>query len=169
MVRNEKIDRSLNYRWSAANRDCAGLVRYIFHEALSPHGDGFFARYREMRRLGNYSSKGELSRVAGYWSANNHVAPDVLRHCRYLGRDGRSQKLQTGDLLYYESAERRLRHVMLIVSPGSRAFLVYHTGDQRDELRLRTFDDMRALAEAHWHPDPQNPAFRGIYRPHFLD
>lgn len=169
VVRNEKRDRRLNFRWDSANRDCAGLVRYVFHEALVSHRESFFTHYPEMARLGNYAGERELSLAGRYWSAGNQTAPDLLRHSRYRGRSTDLQKLKTGDILYYESAEWRIRHVMLVVRSGNGVFLVYHTGDQRDELRLRTVEDMRTQNEAQWHPDPDNPVFRGIYRPAFLE
>lgn len=168
MVRNEKHNRRLNFRWDSANRDCAGLVRYVFHEALSQHRESFFEHYPEMSRLGNYAGGAELSNALRYWNAGNQTAPDLLRHARYVGRMTELQKLKTGDILYYESAEWRIRHVMLVVRSGKGIFLVYHTGDARDELRLRTLEDMRSQDQAQWHPDPDNPVFRGVYRPAFL-
>jgi uncharacterized protein YfaT (DUF1175 family) len=168
VVRNEKHNRRLNFRWDSANRDCAGLVRYVFHEALSQHRESFFAHYPELSRLGNYAGEVEFSNARRYWNAGNQTAPDLLRHARYLGRNTGLQKLKTGDILYYESAEWRIRHVMLVVRSGKGIFLVYHTGDQRDELRLRTVEDMRIHDVPQWHPDADNPVFRGVYRPVFL-
>lgn len=169
VVRNEKRDRRQNFRWDAANRDCAGLVRYVFHEALSRHSESFFTHYPDMARVSNYSGARELAATARYWAEGNQTAPDLLRHARYLGRETESQNLKTGDILYYESPTWHIRHVMLVVRSGNTVFLVYHTGDQRDELRLRTVDDMRRQNEPQWHPDRENPVFRGIYRAHFLD
>lgn len=168
VVRNEKRDRRLNFRWDTTNRDCAGLVRYVFHEALSQHRESFFTHYPQMARLGNYAGGAEFSLAGRYWSEGNQTAPDILRHARYVGRETAEPKLKTGDILYYESAEWRIRHVMLVVRSGKSVFLVYHTGDKRDELRLRTVDDMRRQDEVQWHPAPDNPVFRGVYRPNFL-
>ncbi len=57
---------------------------------------------------------------------------------------------------------------MLVVRSGKGIFLVYHTGDQRDELRLRTIEDLYRHEQIQWHPSPDNPVFRGVYRPDFL-
>jgi len=169
VIRQERRGGRQNYRWDASNRDCAGLVRYVFHEALSRHSESFFAHYPDMARLGNYPGTGELATAARHWAQGNQTAPDLLRHARYLGRETELQNLKTGDILYYESPAWHIRHVMLVVRSGSTAFLVYHTGDQRDELRIRTIDDMRRQNEPQWHPDRENPVFQGIYRPNFLD
>jgi uncharacterized protein YfaT (DUF1175 family) len=168
IVQNERHSRRLNFRWDLTNRDCAGLVRYVFHEALSPHRESFFAHYPELYRLGNYPNQGELSRARRYWNTGNQTTPDLLQHTRYIGRQTGLQNLKTGDIVYYESSELRVRHLMLVVRSGRGIFLFYHTGDQRDELRLRTVEDLRRMEVPHWHPDADNPAFRGVYRPAFL-
>lgn len=58
---------------------------------------------------------------------------------------------------------------MLVIRSQREIFLVYHTGDVRNELRIRTLDDIAALPEIEWHPDGTNPVFQGFFRPIFLD
>lgn len=169
VIRNEKRDPRLNFRWDATNRDCAGLVRYVFYEALAQHRESFFTHYPEMALLGNYAGGAEFSHIGQNWKKKNYTAPELLQHARYLGRDTTAHKLKTGDILYYASAEWRIRHVMLVLRSGRAVFLVYHTGDHRNELRIRTLEDMLSLEQVQWHPTADNPVFRGVYRPNFLE
>ena len=157
-----------HYRWDKKNRDCAGLVRYLFWEAMQPHNDAFLQKYPAMRSF-PANPPAALLRLKPAWSYDNLNAAQLIGRSRPIDRSLQVNSLKTGDLLYFQSAELKIRHVMLVVRSGAAVFLVYHTGDDRDELRIRTFADIMALPEAHWHPEVQNPVFRGVYRPQFLD
>lgn len=158
-----------HYRWDKKNRDCAGLVRYLFWEAMQAHNDAFLQQYPAMRSLAVVNPPSGLMRLRPAWNHDNLTAVQLVARSRNIGRDLPARALKTGDLLYFQSAELKIRHIMLVIRSGSALFLVYHTGDDRDELRIRTFADITALPETQWHPEPQNPVFRGIYRPQFLD
>jgi uncharacterized protein YfaT (DUF1175 family) len=158
-----------NYRWHASNRDCAGLVRYVFWEALQQHDDRFFDRYPAMRSVNALARSQLLAQIASAWQTGNQTADQLIQHSRRVARDARPARLKTGDLLYFYSAELKIRHVMLIVRTGAGVLAVYHTGDARAELRIRTLPDLEALPESQWHPDAQNPVFQGVFRPQFLD
>ncbi len=157
-----------HYRWDKKNRDCAGLVRYLFWEAMQPHNDAFLQKYPAMRSF-PANPPAALLQLRPAWAQDNLNAAQLISRSRPLGRGMPASALKTGDLLYFQSAELRIRHVMLVVRSGASVFLVYHTGDDRDELRIRTFADLTALPEAQWHAEAQNPVFRGVYRPQFLD
>lgn len=157
-----------NYRWDKTNRDCAGLVRYVYREALTEHGVAFFDRYPTLNGISRPQNTGELKRALFAWQNRNNTARDMITHSVFIGRVTDQGSLKTGDLLYFESSELKIRHVMLVVRAAADIFLVYHTGDDRDELRIRTLADIRGLPESQWHPDTANPVFRGIYRPTFL-
>ncbi len=158
-----------NYRWDAKNRDCAGLVRYVFWEAMQRHDERFRAHYRELHALAIAEPPGNFAAVQGAWIESNLTAPQLITRSRPLGRALPHKALKTGDLLYFRSDELKIRHVMLVLRAGATPYLIYHTGDQRDELRIRTLSDMLSLDENHWHPDTQNPVFQGYFRPEFLD
>lgn len=157
-----------HYRWDKKNRDCAGLVRYLFWEAMQSHNDTFLQQYPAMRSF-PVNPPASLLKLRPAWSHDNLNAAQLIARSRPVGRSLPSNALKTGDLLFFQSAELKIRHVMLVVRSGSAVFLVYHTGDDRDELRIRTFADISGLTDANWHPEPQNPVFRGVYRPAFLD
>ncbi len=158
-----------NYRWHASNRDCAGLVRYLFWEAMQIHDERFFDQYPGMRATKTQPQSQTVRQVAAAWQKENQTADQLIAHSRRISRDTHSAHLKTGDLLYYYSTELKIRHVMLIIRSGAGVLAVYHTGDQRAELRIRTLADLAALPESQWHPDAQNPVFQGVFRPRFLD
>jgi uncharacterized protein YfaT (DUF1175 family) len=157
-----------NPRWGEKNRDCAGLVRYLFWEAFQTHSDRFLDMYPDVRGLNPANGK-ELQSVAASWSSKNFTAPQLVGQAQFLGRSLENLRLKTGDLVFFQSSELKIRHVMLVIRSGAGIYLVYHTGDERDELRIRTLADIAALPENEWHPESSNPVFRGIYRPSFLD
>jgi len=157
-----------HYRWDKKNRDCAGLVRYLFWEAMQPHNDAFLQQYPAMRSF-PANPPAALLKLRPAWGHDNLNAAQLISRSRPIGRSMPVNSLKTGDLLYFLSAELKIRHVMLVVRSGAAVFLVYHTGDDRDELRIRTFTDITGLPDANWHPEAQNPVFRGVYRPVFLD
>lgn len=158
-----------NYRWHASNRDCAGLVRYLFWEALQSHDDRFLDHYPEMRGIVQSRSSSRTHEALRQWQQANQTAAQLISHSRQLTRSPVEATLRTADLLYFYSAEMKIRHVMLVIRGRDRVFLVYHTGDQRDELRIRSLSDLAALPEAQWHADRQNPVFQGVFRPRFLE
>jgi len=149
-----------NYRWGEKNRDCAGLVRYLFWELTQKHDETFYARYPEMSRFSGA--------IISHTVKSGNTAAELIANSRPLGRAVKPSQWKTGDLVYFNSPERRIRHVMLVLRARGELFLVYHTGDVRDELRIRTLKDIMSLSESEWHIEAANPAFQGIYRPHFL-
>ncbi len=168
VLRHEKKRR--NYRWHSSNRDCAGLIRYLFWEALQPHDDRFLDNYYpELRGAGASAISSHAREISRRWQTGNQNAEQLIDHSQRVTRSPLSRTLKTADLLYFYSAELKIRHVMLVIRTGNSVFAVYHTGDNRDELRIRSLADLAALPEPQWHADPQNPVFMGVFRPRFLD
>lgn len=158
-----------NYRWGDKNRDCAGLVRYLFWEAMQPHDKVFSAEYSGLSGLAPYSNPPELLMISKDWAAMNFTAQQLKARATFRSRVIQQDQLKTGDLLFFESAELQIRHAMLVIRSGSAIYLVYHTGDERDELRVRTLADLKALPGTEWHPESANPVFQGFFRPQFLE
>lgn len=170
VVSNEKRGSSAkNFHWSAKNRDCAGLVRYVFREALSKQTPAFLNQYPELNRVAPPQDWEEFNHALETWQMKNNTAAELVRHARFIGKTVSREKVETGDLLYFESTRLKIRHVMLVVRTHSEVFLVYHTGDKRDELRIRTVADILKNNDAYWHPLRENPVFKGVLRPEFLN
>ena len=74
-----------NARWGGKNRDCAGLVRYLFWEAFQPHAGRFLDSYPELQRIPQVDLH-EFRAVATQWSEANFTAPQLIAHSRFLHR-----------------------------------------------------------------------------------
>ena len=169
VLKHERSGKGGNYRWGDKNRDCAGLVRYLFWEAMQTHDEVFGARYPELSQLIQSPHAGEFTRISRDWSVSNYTAAQLRTRVRSVGRSVPAELLRSGDLLFFESPELRIRHTMLLLRSGAGIYLVYHTGDERNELRIRTLDDLKVLPGTEWHPEAANPVFQGFFRPQFLD
>ncbi|MBV6493957.1 MAG: hypothetical protein LDLANPLL_01981 [Turneriella sp.] len=167
VLKYEKAGR--NPRWGNKNKDCAGLVRYLFWEALQDHNESFYTIYPEMYAIPKALADKKAQQLRQGWMKSATTASGLVRHTTYLGKERTQLQLKTGDILFFESRRLKIRHVMLVVRVQEELYLVYHTGDTRNELRIRTFADLGALLETHWHATPTNPVFQGFFRPSFLD
>ncbi|HRP68880.1 MAG TPA: DUF1175 family protein [Turneriella sp.] len=158
-----------NPRWGSKNKDCAGLVRYLFWEAMQRHDERFYRLYPSMHSVTLSSPTHSFAEFSKAWTERNATSSDLLRHAFYLGKERKNLQLKTGDFLYYESARLNIRHVMLVIRVEQTPYLIYHTGGVPSELRIRTFADLDALPQSQWHARATNHVFRGFYRATFLD
>ena len=170
----------LSPAWEPAQRDCAGLLRFAFHEAWGPHTPA----WRERTAFtGAFAGRDPGLQAAGPWAAG-FPTPDgwapfakgaFLREgaCWRVGDDPR--QAQPGDLLFFSrpGATRTPDHAMAFVGPDADGtpVLVYHTGregsgasrDPGDMRRLR-LDELLHHPDPEFRPQPENPAFLGLYR-----
>ena len=137
--------------WPPEKRDCAGLVRFAYSEALKRHdtGDGTFQPFVIARLL---------------QEANTHFVSRNL------------EDALPGDLLFFlrfaESAMPYHSMVYLGAGPGEQPRLVYHTGPvdgSSGRIKLITVADLMAFPDMRWHPAPENDNFLGVYRFNILD
>jgi uncharacterized protein len=183
-------------RWPEVHRDCAGLLRYAYKEALKAHGPG----WRKGRELGTASAPdvrkyrypavpllGEhLFRVApGPYDAS--VPPEstfsASASARWLltantVRVPRERALP-GDLLFFEDLEARgmSYHSMVYLGDlgGLGPEIVYHTGPDsrpggsRGIVKRLLFEDLLSHPDEKWRPRDDNPHFLGFYRWKILD
>jgi uncharacterized protein YfaT (DUF1175 family) len=163
-----------------SQRDCAGLVRYAYREALKAHDARFAARHKALRRLPEVHAfhyprvpwlGKRLFRVRpGAFNERSIEAdfddsPEAVRLATGSARrvDGPAR---TGDL-YLFHAEDGAWHLMIIAAPGPDPLLVYHTGPRPDgpgEVRRLHESVLLAHPDPAWHPRPDNPAFLGLWR-----
>lgn len=164
--------------WDPRQRDCAGLVRFAFREALRTHDAAWLARIgrldeipdRDVERL-RYPDLPVLGdrpfRVRGgpYRGPQDFdAAPTAQRLVAgSLQRLPDGGRWETGDLLYFSDPVLRVDHLMIVAGDG----VVYHTGRGPDGAGEVRFVALRALerhADPQWRPQPSNPTFRGPYR-----
>ncbi len=146
-------------RWQAAQRDCAGLIRFSYREAFA-------------RLAPRHNARGLWRDLDGRAVAFADAETLLQQSFVSLGRrDNRVHELRSGDLLAFrqrvELGAEPVFHLMMVVrSQGVRAgdpLLVYHTGDRRG-VRVGRLLELRDDAPLEWQPVTNNPACLGFYR-----
>jgi uncharacterized protein YfaT (DUF1175 family) len=189
----------LSEQWKTEQRDCAGLVRFAWREALRRHdrvwfqkmGPGYqqvapdVARYNlEQGPLGeklfrtDFGSykEGELS--GGAFSEFADVRTLKNFNASFISRDRR--EAEAGDLLFFYQpwVQKFPYHVMIFLGreklggKQSGDWVVYHTGASAgDEGTVKKVE--LSVLDHHpnkrWRPVESNPNFLGFYRLKILD
>ena len=189
----------LSKQWNADQRDCAGLVRFAWREALRHHDRAWLqkmgaaytpiapdvSRYtleqgplgEKLFRtsFGSYKD-GELSN--GTFSEFADARTLKSFNARFISRDRRVA--QPGDLLFFYQpwVQKFPYHVMIFLGTaqlgGNQAtdWVVYHTGSSpTDEGTVKKVE--LSVLDHHpnkrWRPVESNPNFLGFYRLKILD
>jgi len=179
-------------QWNTEQRDCAGLVRFAWREALRTHDRPWFQKMGE-----NYASvapdltsnittplHGKLFRTAsGTYSPadlddgkfSEFADAQTLRmfNAEFVSRD--REQAKPGDLLFFRQpwVQKFPFHVMIfigearIASENAHDWVVYHTGAAPEDGG--TVKKVRlAVLDGHpdkrWRPVQANPNFLGFYR-----
>jgi uncharacterized protein len=155
--------RAFDPRWNADQRDCAGLVRFAYHEAW---------RRLDPSRLDQPLWLDGQGKPASFADAETLLQGSFVN----LGRDERAMRdLHTGDLLAFrqgvigsaeESIDPLVFHLMLVVRSGDQTLLVYHPGAKDSPVRVGTLCDILRAAPLEWRPTSANQSFLGFYRFH---
>ena len=166
--------------WEPAQRDCAGLLRFAFREAWGPHTPAWKER---LSYTGAFVARDPGSALAGPWRTafptpegwRPFAKGAYLREfaCVFLSRE--PQEAQPGDLLFFSRPGARLTpdHAMTFgrPDPDGTLVLIYHTGAEgsaasRDagDLRRVRLTDLLQHPDPAFRPQPENPAFLGLYR-----
>lgn len=154
----------MSRQWNAAQRDCAGLVRFSWREALRTHdrpwvrrmGDAYETVAPDVRAytLERGSPLGErLFRTRPGAFQENDLKDDTFSdfadartlkefNAEFVGRDRR--RAEAGDLLFFHQpwGGRYPYHVMIFLGEaraggeGARDWIVYHTGTSADDRGL---------------------------------
>jgi uncharacterized protein YfaT (DUF1175 family) len=184
--------------WNAGQRDCAGLVRFAWREALRSHDRAWFLRMGEAYEpvaadVRAYtlerSPVGEkLFRTSpGSFDASNlsdgtfseFADARTLKdfNARFVSRD--AARAEAGDLLFFhQPVQNYPYHVMLFLG-RSRAdagaasdWVVYHTGSSATdagEVRLARLSVLARHPDPRWRPVAVNRNFLGFYRLKILE
>lgn len=144
--------------WEAAQRDCAGLVRFAYRAAF-------------LRLAPGRVAEGLWRDAAGRPSPFADAAT-LLRHAFVpMGRGAEARRaLRSGDLVAFvrEGEEGPVHHLMLVVRPEDPAHggarVVYHPGERGAPVREGRLDELARDAPPAWRPVPENPLFLGFYR-----
>jgi uncharacterized protein YfaT (DUF1175 family) len=184
----------LSKAWNAEQRDCAGLVRFAWREALKKHDADWYSRMGEGYEpfapdVTDYDlESGVLKERLFRTDAEPFKASDIYDgsfaefadartlksyNAFFVSRDRR--EAQPGDLLFYYQpwVQKTPYHVMIFLGTareageGASDWVVYHTGGSATDAG--TVKKVR-LAILDHHPDPRwrpiesNRNFLGFYR-----
>ena len=145
--------RNLNPRWQPEQRDCAGLVRFAYREAVSPRTPKQISSLPQGARklpalqypIGRLIPSFPRMWSTGYDSAGT-IKQDFFADAEtLLGYNfrlkGRTLELaQAGDLLAFrkDTAGDEPYHLMMFAGPDvQRGLVVYHTGSEPEKLPRR--------------------------------
>lgn len=185
--------------WNSGQRDCAGLVRFAWREALRKHDRLWFqkmgAEYEpvapdvrafslETNPLGeklfrtDFGSFVENDLAGGRFSDFADARTLKNFNCAFVSRD--RSRAQRGDLLFFHQpwVSKFPFHVMIFIgepqrdSEGAADWVVYHTGSSpADEGTIKKV--RLSVLDHHpnkrWRPVESNPNFLGFYRLKVLD
>ncbi|HEX9010180.1 MAG TPA: DUF1175 family protein [Holophagaceae bacterium] len=166
--------------WEPGQRDCAGLMRFAFREALAPHT----AAWRDRVAFTGGSAGGDPSPAFGGGWRQGFPTPEGLQPfakgaflrrfaCVPLGRD--LALARPGDLIFFARGGARPEpdHVMAFVRSDADGapVLLYDTGPegtgtsrQPGEVRRVRLEDLLHHPDPEFRPLAENPAFLGLYR-----
>ena len=189
----------LSNHWNPEQRDCSGLVRFAWREALRRHDRAWFRKmgpgYEQLvldtsaARLdqtplgeqifrtdfGSYKGsdlvEGKFSEFADARTLKNF-------NTKYIGRDRRLA--QPGDLIFYHQpwVQKFPYHVMIflgesrVTAADARDWVVYHTGASSTDAGTVKKVGLSVLDQhpnKRWRPVESNPNFLGFYRLKVLD
>lgn len=189
----------LSLQWNAEQRDCAGLVRFAWREALRKHdrlwfqgmGDGVEAVAPDVRaftldrspveeklfrtEFGSFQeadlNNGKLSEFADARTLKNY-------NSTFVSRDWR--QAQSGDLLFFHQpwVQKYPYHVMIFLgearhaNEGAPDWVVYHTGtsaEDKGEVKKVRLAVLAQHPDRRWRPVEGNRNFLGFYRLKILD
>jgi hypothetical protein len=189
----------LSDEWNAGQRDCAGLVRFAWREALRRHDRAWFQKMGEgyepvapdvraysLERgpLGeklfrtDFGAFREGDLDAGKFSEFADARTLKNFNSGFVSRDRR--RAQAGDLLFFHQpwVQKYSYHVMIFLgaarhaSEGAADWVVYHTGaSPTDEGTVKKV--RLAVLDHHpdrrWRPVENNRNFLGFYRLKILE
>jgi uncharacterized protein YfaT (DUF1175 family) len=186
-------------QWNGEQRDCAGLVRFAWREALRRHDRMWFQKMGPGYEFlttdvgASYLERGPLAEKLFRTDFGSYKATDLAEakfsefadartlknfNSRFISRD--RQFAQPGDLLFYHQpwVQRFPYHVMMflgesqIASTEARDWVVYHTGASAADQGMVKKVQLSVLDQhpkKRWRPVESNPNFLGFYRLKILE
>lgn len=185
-------------QWNENQRDCAGLVRFAWREALRRHDRAWFQKmgpgYEQLAAdvSTNYLDRGPLGEKLFRTDFGDYKITDLAEAKFSEFADARTLKnfngrlisrdrhfAQPGDLLFYHQpwVQKFPYHVMIFVgesriSAAKTRWVVYHTGASAvDEGTVKKVE--LSVLDQHpnkrWRPVESNPNFLGFYRLKILE
>src|SRR5215212_5761993 len=180
-------------QWNTEQRDCAGLVRFAWREALRTHDRAWYQRMGENYqpvstdvsvKLDSEPLRDKLFRTApGTYTAGDLAAGKFsefadaqtlkLFNSTFVSRD--REQARPGDLLFFYQpfVQKFPYHVMIflgdahVADEGEHDWVVYHTGaapENGGAVKKVRLAVLDGHPNKRWRPTATNPNFLGFYR-----
>jgi uncharacterized protein len=173
--------RKISPEWHRDQRDCAGLVRFVYRETIQTRTPG------QVEKLGIPSSLhlpplSDLSRriflsFPRIWQTGleKDAAPrfgafadaETLIGYNFRNKGPDLSLAKNGDLLVFRKGLEMEEpyHLMIFVRDRPGNLAVYHNGEKGEEGRVRTVTvgDLMDSPDPVWIPDTGNPHFLGVF------
>ena len=189
----------LSDQWNAEQRDCAGLVRFAWREALRRHDRAWFLRmgagYEALAQdVKSYNLENNPFGEKLFRTDSGSYKPSDLADGKFsefadahtlknfntvfIGRD--RHQAQSGDLLFFYQpwVQKFPYHVMIFIGEprdlpnGAGDWVVYHTGSSPTDQGAVKKVELSVLdhhPDPRWRPLESNRNFLGFYRLKILD
>jgi hypothetical protein len=168
-------------QWHPAQRDCAGLVRFAYREALQarsveqrerigiPNGlslppvsqvsRSIFPGYPHIWQIG--TDRGAQPRYGPFADSETLIGFNFRKKARDLGI------ARSGDLLVFQKAmeDDQPYHLMIFVESRPEDLAVYHNGARGEDAQVRVVrvSELLESPDPVWIPRVENPHFLGVY------
>jgi uncharacterized protein YfaT (DUF1175 family) len=166
--------------WDPGQRDCAGLVRFAWREALRPRSRSqrSVLKIPDALPLPGVSVETAMRFAGGdFWQTGHSrdgkpqfgsfadASALVAWNFVKVGMD--ATKARKGDLLVFrrDDAAEETWHLMIVADdrPGRELF-VWHNGDKPGAIRVASLEDLLRAPVLDWQPRPFNQRFLGVYQ-----
>lgn len=184
-------------QWNETQRDCAGLVRFAWREALRTHDRLWFQAINieavapdvkafalerspvaEKLFRTDYGAFAESDLTDGRLSEFADARTLKNYNATFISRDRR--QAQAGDLLFFHQpwVQKYPYHVMIFLgaarqaNAGASDWVVYHTGSSakdKGEVRKARLSVLDQHPDRRWRPTESNKHFLGFYRLKILE
>jgi len=166
--------------WEPAQRDCAGLVRFAFREALKERTEDQLKRinfpskklslppvsFAARRLFPFYPKIWERAGATGS-SVSNFADAETLIGYNFRRKSLQVSEARAGDLLVYQKGldVAEPYHLMLFGTSRGEPVAVYHNGaaGSAGELRVVPVKELYRSPDQTWVPSDKNPNFLGVY------
>lgn len=185
--------------WNTEQRDCAGLIRFAWREALRKHDRPWFQKMRadyepiapdvrafslDTNPLGeklfraNFGAFQEGDLAAGKFAEFADARTLKNFNCVFVSRDRR--RAERGDLMFFHQpwVQKFPYHAMIFIADpvrdgeGAADWVVYHTGaspTSEGSLKKVRLAVLDQHPDKRWRPIESNPNFLGFFRLKMLD
>lgn len=173
--------KNISWAWQEQQRDCAGLIRFAYREALEPRS------IKQLTELGvppalhlpkvSVYSRRVLSHFPQIWQvgydASGEAAygsfadAETLLSFNFRKKARDLATARNGDILVFQRSleDEQPFHLMIFVENQPEGLVVYHNGASGEEAQIRvvSVNDLMASPDPVWLPRSSNPHFLGVY------